>query len=289
MMSNKSLIKQKIVNYLIEKRVLKIIKSYLSFGVYRFDYIAGQIVMTNILYAILHPALCHICWSFKIGQKQISFFKGSRKMVIPIGNKILNITYKRKQYNKLKNNYILYHSDLSFAYPKIIQFNDKNCTFVQERVYGKSFRDSAHDKITMDYILKYSLKSKIDREKRMMLQHGDAWRENILFTQNGICMIDLDQISYRPILFDLILFSASIRMNAKALCSYLLENGNAIDRIANKFDLFITPPRLLDYIFSNYVDYCKKRNRIKNNYVFLDGLDDLHFPLTKEKLHTNNN
>ena len=188
-----------------------------------------------------------------------------------------------QQYLLARNNYRQF-SDL-FVYPVInnLVFNDRWETVRMERVIGKQFEDRMHDDIVINKLFEYALDSPYRVEKNgetTYLQHGDAKRGNIIWKDSQeFVFIDLDGISYLPVLFDILHYCAMAKMTYNDILNILESNITLIKELFEKCKLEYNN-NYLDYIFYHYSLYFFRLGNCYDDIAFLNIENTKSLPKT---------
>ena len=276
-----------------ETRVFHSAKKYLIKGLYYFSFQQKQIIHTSF-FDLFSRKFLHIHSVLKNNkQKNISikFDSGLGKTVLLLEDFVVCISRNKKQYNFIKHNYCNYSEDFVYPYAKILSFNDRELTFIMEKAKGINHQDNVHDKIIIKKLIDYSIKSPfIVDDYKMYIQHVDVTRNNVFFqSDDEIKFIDIDNISYKPVFFDIIHF-ASHYYDANELLNFLLENDDLLTKALSKFgyngkNIF----KKLDIVFSEYIRYYKNyMPKLSNDYLFLSSLDNSKFPLVSKQFVISN-
>lgn len=178
-------------------------------------------------------------------------------------------------YIKAKTNYIDNIEYLVYPVVNILSFDDANCLVIMERIEGVQYEDRNHDYCVIKRLFEYALESptKVEKDEYSYLQHGDAKRNNIIWIdENNFVFIDLDNISYRPILFDVLHYCAMVNMSLDEIVLILNDNISLIEMLLSKFGLAFSEESL-DYIF-----YCYARFFIRLG----DCYEDIDFLMHKK-------
>ena len=238
------------------KEVFLIAEKYLKKGTY---YLSNNtfFLASNCFEKILHLFNLYTCVNGEGLLNKIHFACGAGKIVLFFDNYICGF-YKRKTlYIEAKNNYRNV-KELSYPHLGKCSFNDENLSITMPKIPGKSFFDSFHDKIIIDFLfeqLKVLPKIKA-HDKIQILQHGDCKRENIIWTdEESFFFIDLDGCKYLPILFDFIHYCANIHLTFENMIAILQDRAQFImDSIGYCCD----NNTLIDDILEGYLMFYEK-------------------------------
>lgn len=272
-----------------ENRVIKSIHNLLEPGLYFFSHGKRIIYKTKFNFdkRIIH--LHCVFGKNNSNNTQINFLEGGGKYVVFFQDYVICVPKKTSFYYYIKNNYSKYSSIFTYPYAKITSFDDKKMSFTMENIVEKKhYKDQHHDLIVINTLLKQALISPIDHNNpNQYLQHGDVKRSNIIWTSyENFIFIDIDNMSFKPILFDVIHY-ASGTMHANDLLTILLKNTVLLEKINNKYHITTYFPNIIDTIFSNYIYYYQKEMpHLKSDYIFLNELDPKLFPLTSSLFGT---
>ena len=188
-------------------------------------------------------------------------------------------------YEKAKMNYQNYYSGFPYSVVNVIGFDDERKTIVMEKVNGVQYDDKEHDQLVVDKLFEYALESPIYKSKSYgitHLQHGDAKRNNVLWINaSNFVFIDIDNISYRPLLFDVLHYCAMAGMNLDEILSILDLHKSSIKKMFFRCD-YCFDENYLDFIFYNYVLFFVRLGDCFDDVAFLSERDISSFPNTNK-------
>ena len=267
-----------------EKRAFNVVKDYLKTGFYYFSYrekIIRKIRTKEFFSKIIFSTFFN--FSKTNGNATTKkFTSGFGKYVFINENICLCVPYTNELYYFAKKNYVKNAPFLSYPMAKIINFNDSRCYFEMEKIDGVRFFNREHDLIVLEVMLKQALILPVDYSNKTMLQHSDAKRNNVIWKDDKtFVFIDLDGISYYPILFDYIHYASSIIVNIDDFMSLLQNHYSLISNVLSRFGIDYKGIRSLDIVFYNYVLWYKTNcESLTDDYLFLSKLDKTLFPNT---------
>lgn len=159
-------------------------------------------------------------------------------------------------YEKANKNYQNNKSVFPYSVVNVIGFDDESNSIIMERVNGVQYDDKEHDQLIISKLFEYAIESPIKKSeiyKITYLQHGDAKRNNIIWTSDSnFVFIDIDNISYRPLLFDVLHYCAMAGMGLDEILSVLDLHKNSIKKLFFRCDLCFDE-NYLDLVFYYYV------------------------------------
>lgn len=154
---------------------------------------------------------------------------------------------------------------MNYPHCEYVDFIDDKNLIIENEICGERYSDKKHDDIVIKSIIKYQfLNDKyINKDDDIyVFQHGDFQRINILWLDmNKFICIDLDDIGYYPILYDLIKYLYSAKYTKKEIINILNENKTSIVNIYKKCGIINNEDYLIDKIIKDYL-YCGKHEII---------------------------
>ena len=210
---------------------------------------------------------------FNGSEEYLTFVSGTTKRVFYYKDKVF-LFYKlnfpnRNQIKIFLQNY----KDFNYKKPKIIEI-DKRChLMVCERIKGKQYYDKKHNERIQRFLFSNCGKAfvnKLDNSNTTFLSYGDAKPENIIWVGNEAYFVDLDDIGYRPFLFDFIHFSICIGLTLSEILLYIKNHFDLILDLIISFKMPSNVDEFIDYILYQYFNWYLKNNiKQKGDYDFL--------------------
>ena len=145
-----------------------------------------------------------------------------------------------------------------------------------QRIHGNHFSDIEHDDLVIRLLFEYAVESPIrsnDNGNCLYLQHGDVKRNNVLWINaSNFVFIDIDNISYRPLLFDVLHYCAMAGMNLDEILSILDLHKSSIKKMFFRCD-YCFDENYLDFVFYNYVLFFVRLGDCFDDVAFLSERD----------------
>ena len=211
---------------------------------------------------------------------------GLSKEVYKFNDYVAGFYKNRNRYLESKSNYYSYVDDLCYPVVDIIAFDDKNNCVIMDLVKGKQYKDKVHDKIIIEKLFEYAVDSPVntDNNELTYLQHGDAKRNNVIWIdEERFIFIDLDGVSYKPMLFDVLHYCAMAEMTLNDVEAILNSNKKTAERLFNRFKLCFDE-KTLDKVLFDYVMFFVRLGDCYEDIDFLFCGDTMKYPKTNELL-----
>ena len=155
-----------------------------------------------------------------------------------------------------------------------------------QNVIGEIFADRKHDKIILDYLFKsaVNLVPIYINDDIRFIQHGDCKRRNIIW-KNGsdFVFIDLDGIRALPCLFDILHYSACVKMTFEDIKKEFCEHYDQLKIIAVKIGMEMGI-HFIDKILYDYVLFYKQSGSNFGDFSFLTIENSAEYFRTNELL-----
>ena len=139
--------------------------------------------------------------------------------------------YEQRSYERAKKAYERLENTKELPVVDIIAFNDSDCSVIMERACGTQFFDRQHIDTVAAFLCEYAGKAPaiINNDDYLYLQHGDMKAGNIIWTEDtNYVFIDLDNIGYYPVLYDVLHLCYSLRMSLCEITEGLKANSESI-------------------------------------------------------------
>ena len=245
-----------------EKKLFQKAKSYLKSGVYYYENAA---FFPFSLQSINLHRFFHLYINLYNKKSRLGVFSKSKYAECKSGYAKDLFLYEEyavgffknvELYEKANKNYQNNISDFPYSVVNVIGFDDERNSIVMERVNGVQYDDKEHDQLIISRLFEYAIESPIKKSeifKKTYLQHGDAKRNNIIWTSDSnFVFIDIDNISYRPLLFDVLHYCAMADMDLEEVLSTLDLHKSSIKELFLKCDLCFNES-YIDSVFYYYV------------------------------------
>ena len=159
---------------------------------------------------------------------------------------------------------------------------------IMERVNGDQHDDKEHDQLVISKLFEYAIESPMQKSETYeitYLQHGDVKRNNILWTNvNDFVFIDIDNISYRPLLFDVLHYCAMAGMNLDEVLKVLDLHKHSIKKLFLRCDICFGND-YLDLIFYDYTMFFVRLGDCYEDIAFLINGETDSYPRTEDLLN----
>ena len=219
----------------------------------------------------------------KILPQNVKLIHGGGKNVFLCRKTAIGFYYTSEIYYRSKSRFQESYCDLAFPAVKVISFNNAFKSIKMERVYGEKYDDIKHDEIVIDRLFEFSITSPIKiREEGypLILQHGDVKRENIIWTDDcSFVFIDLDNISYYPIFYDILHFCSCNNMRLDEICSVFYSHISEVRKVFERIGLPLDDS-FLDEIFYEYSTLYLSYGNFYRDVLFLVDGDMNNYPKT---------
>jgi hypothetical protein len=192
-------------------------------------------------------------------------------------------------YAKAKKNYEMYGQLLNYPCVTHVSFDDRLLCESMSRMNGVTYHDAYHDGVVIRALLTWAASAERKKDaagNTLFLQHGDAWRDNVIWTdESHFVFIDLDDIGYYPPLFDVFRYLRGSGYDMEGVTRLLHENAELLDEVCIKAGIDITD-NPLDTLFSGYVMYFLNRSTHFTKFAFLTCENTQPYPKTNQLLRS---
>ena len=283
--------KKRFIDYInrrkVEKRAFNSLKSLLRSGFYYFSYTEMMIVKIDLKKIFCTPPH-NLFFNFtfkKRGLSFVTFSKGYNKLVLMLHDECICIPYNTLLYIHVRDRCAFLSSFIPYNVAPVFHFDDNNSTYKQKKIDGIHLNDKKHFEIMIKTILESAVVSPSNYLDKTYLQHGDFKPQNILWIGNDYILIDIDDLSFYPILFDFFHFCAISQIDALETIALLEANSDLVNLILNKFDMSYSI-KSIDYIACKYIEYFRRVNPFWkiDDYIFLKKLKKSEYPKTAKAL-----
>lgn len=218
------------------------------------------------------------------------FQAGGGKRVYLFKNYALGFYKDSDLYKRSQESYQANANQLVFPFAKVVSWNDYFELVIMQRIHGNHFSDKEHDDLVIQLLFEYAVESPIrsnDNGNCLYLQHGDVKRDNIIWvSEKEFVFIDLDNVSYKPFLYDVLKYCNHICMTLREIENAILSNKPSIIKIYKKANLEFDESKFVDSIFYGYVSLYASWGRFYGDLEFLNCDAIKNYPRTYELLQT---
>lgn len=184
----------------------------------------------------------------------IAFGIGQGKVVLMTRDKVYGFYHTQNLYMNSKNNCVNNYEKFNYPSVPISGFDDSRRLIIMDFIEGVTYRDRRHDTILVKEMLKYGTSAEtITKDgKVLFLQHGDAKQDNVIWNNESLCFIDVDNVNYLPPLFDVFHYLNNCDYELWEVERTIDDNQTLVSQICEKANIAIDDnPK--DSLYSGYV------------------------------------
>jgi hypothetical protein len=274
-----------------ELALLKYIRKCMESGIYTFHGNRIEKDKSHILsvynYLIVNFRKKIVYCNITLKKSSFAEFKcGYSKKTFLFDKYAIGFYHRKELFELAEKNCCDYLNDLNYPIVKIICFNKINYSVLMENISGIQYNDRLHDYVIIKHLFKYALSAKccIDDGVCKYIQHGDVKPNNIIWLQdNRFVFIDLDEIGFKPLLFDILHYCAMSNMSLEDIIIILENNTTSIVKILSNFGLGFDSDSI-DTIFYEYVMFFVQLDDCYEDIEFLTHGDAKRFTRTNTLL-----
>ena len=215
-------------------------------------------------------------------------FGNSEKFIIKRGNEKYNFIdddivvskyYIDVDLYKIESRIEKYLNKLVLPHNEYLEFSAVDNKIVAPFVKGESYFDEAHNKVLLNKLFNYSLKSSVCRygDYLFYVQHGDAYGANIIWCQDGnFLSIDNEGVNEYPAFYDIFMLVSLIVSTPEEFESICLKNSSYFEHFC-KLNNLVFDKHLIDNYLSLFVYFRMKSyydSEVKKKhrpFLFLDN------------------
>lgn len=198
-----------------------------------------------------------------IKQHSVQYDSGEGKDIILLEDYAIGFYYEQRIYERAKRFYEEFKYKAALPFADIVSFCDTDRSVIMERINGIQYYDKEHICLVIDYLCRYAqtAPSIFKDNGWRYLQHGDMQARNIIWTDDtDYVFIDLDNLGYHPLMYDVLHLCFSVNMSLRAITETIESNSEIIKVIFDRFGIDFNN-NYLDSIYFEYVNHYYKMGK----------------------------